>query len=144
MITPDQCAAKFGQPKTSEVETHLTLWDVPTELEIGVIPKRIYCHKLMVHPLVKAFTNLIQTGCVSELKTWDGCFNPRLQRGSKSKWSIHSWALAIDLNAAWNGLGHTPTLSAEFVKCFTDAGFDWGGYFKGGRVDGMHFQLKEI
>ena len=144
MITPEQCAAKFGQPNTKQVESNLVLWDVPTELEIGVIPKKIYCHKLMVEPLTKAFKSLISTGAVKELKTWDGCYNRRLQRGSRTKWSIHSWGLAIDCNAAWNGLGKTPTFSKAFVKCFTDAGFDWGGNFGGSRVDGMHYQLAAI
>jgi hypothetical protein len=36
----------------------------------------------------------------------------------------------------------TPKLSAGFVKCFTDNGFEWGGYWQ--RKDGMHFQLKSI
>ncbi len=142
MITPESCAAKFGAPKSAQVEKNLVMWDVPTELEIGVIPKKLYCHKLMVAPLTAAFQNLISRGYVKELKTWDGCFNPRLQRGSRTKWSIHTWALAIDVNAAWNGLGVTPVLSAGFVKCFTDAGFDWGGIWK--REDGMHFQLASI
>jgi hypothetical protein len=56
--------------------------------------------------------------------------------------SLHSWGIAIDVNAAWNGLGKEPTLTPEFVKCFTDAGFDWGGTWK--RKDGMHFQLSNI
>lgn len=142
MITPEQCAAKFGQPKTKQVEKHLIVWDVPAHLEIGVIPKKIYCHKLLVAPLEQAFKNLINRGFVNELKTWDGCFNPRLQRGSRTKWSIHTWALAFDCNAAWNGLGVTPVLSPGFVKCFTDANFDWGGNWK--RKDGMHFQISKI
>lgn len=137
---------------------NMVLWDVPTELEIGVIPKKIYCHKDMIVPLTRAFKNLIERGFVKELKTWDGCFNVRPMRGYERKYaaavkagnillameylSMHSWGLAIDLNAAWNRLGMKPTLSEGFVKCFEDAGFVWGGRWK--RLDGMHFELKLI
>lgn len=138
MITSKQAMAKWGDPT---LEKGMTLWDVPTELEIGVIPKKIYCNALMIAPLSKAFKNLITTGCVKELKTWDGCFNIRKKRGLTTP-SLHSWGLAIDVNAAWNGLNKTPQLSKEFVNCFTVAGFDWGGTW--GRQDGMHFQLKTI
>lgn len=134
------CFAKFGEPSASN--KHLVLWDVPTALEIGVIPKRIYCNSIMITPLSQAFQNLINRGHVAELKTWDGCFNIRYQRGSRTKASLHSWAIAIDVNAFENGLGKEPKLSAGFVKCFTDAGFDWGGNWK--RKDGMHFQLAMI
>lgn len=142
MVTSAQCLKKWGDPAVTANELkYMTLWDVPSNLEIGVIPKRLYCNKLMVGPLTQAFTNLIDRGLVDELKTWDGCFNVRRKRGLKSL-SLHSWGIAIDVNAAWNGLGKTPVLSAGFVKCFTDAGFDWGGIWK--RKDGMHFQLKTI
>jgi hypothetical protein len=139
MVTSAQALKKYGQP--TESNPHLTLWDVPTELEIGVIPKRIYCNKDLVGPLSKAFKALIDTGNVKELKTWDGCFNIRKKRGLSSM-SLHSWAIAIDVNAFENGLNQTPKLSAGFVKCFTDNGFDWGGTWT--RKDGMHFQLKSI
>lgn len=119
----------------------MTLWDVPTHLEIGVIPKRIYCNRLMVEPLSKAFQNLINTGAVKELKTWDGCFNIRNKRGLSSM-SLHSWGLAIDVNAFENGLNKAPKLSALFVKCLTDAGFTWGGKWL--RKDGMHFELASL
>ena len=139
MITSKQCFAKFGEPSASN--KCMTLFDVPTELEIGLIPKKIYCNKLMVEPLKKAFQNLISSGAVQELKTWDGCFNIRKKRGLSSM-SLHSWGLAIDVNAFENGLNATPKLSAKFVKCFTDAGFEWGGTWT--RKDGMHFQLKSL
>lgn len=143
MVTSKQCFDKWGDPLTTHDEgKYMAMWDVPTSLEIGVIPKRIYCNRIMVQPLTQAFTNLIQRGFINELKTWDGCFNIRKKRGLASQ-SLHSWGIAIDVNAAWNGLGKNPQLSAGFVKCFTDAGFDWGGNFKS-RVDGMHFQLKTI
>lgn len=138
MVTSAQCLRKYGDPTK---ESNLVLWDVPTELEIGVIPKKIYCNKDMVKPLEQVFKNLIQRNHVKELKTWDGCFNIRKKRGLTSM-SLHSWAIAVDVNAAWNGLGKTPVLSAGFVKCFTDAGFEWGGTWT--RKDGMHFQLANI
>lgn len=138
MVSSQQALKKYGDPT---LEKGMVLWDVPTNLEIGIIPKKIYCNKDMVQPLTVAFTNLIQRGFVSELKTWDGCFNIRKKRGLSSM-SLHSWGIAIDVNAAWNGLGKEPTLSSGFVKCFTDAGFDWGGVWN--RKDGMHFQLSKI
>lgn len=139
MVTSAQALKKYGDPTK---ESSMTLWDVPKELEIGVLPKRLYCNKDMILPLTKAFKNLISTGCVKELKTWDGCFNIRKKRGLASM-SLHSWGIAIDVNAAWNGLNKEPQLSKEFVNCFTLAGFDWGGTWTG-RVDGMHFQLSKI
>lgn len=138
MVTSAQALKKYGDPIK---ESGMTLWDVPKELEIGVLPKRLYCNKDMILPLTKAFKNLISTGCVKELKTWDGCFNIRKKRGLASM-SLHSWGIAIDVNAAWNQLNMTPTLSKEFVNCFVTAGFEWGGLWE--RSDGMHFQLKSI
>jgi len=138
MITAKDCLAKFGEP---EKEAAMTLWDIPKELEVGVVPKRLYCNKAMILPLSKAFYNLIHGGLVSELKTFDGCFNIRRKRGSNTP-SLHSWGVAIDVNAAWNRMGMPPTLSPQFVKCFTDAGFDWGGSWSS--PDGMHFQLRSI
>jgi hypothetical protein len=144
MITSKQALARYGDPK---LEKGMVLFDVPTHLEIGVIPKKVYCNKDLVKPLTQAFTNLIERKLVGELKTWDGCFNNRPIRGFEKKLaasylSLHSWGLAIDVNAAWNGLGKGPQLSPAFVKCFTDAGFTWGGTFK--RKDGMHMELAEL
>jgi len=136
LLTSTECISRYG---AAYKESNMVLWDVPTELEIGVIPNRIYCNRDMLIPLTLAFKALINTGYVKELKTWDGCFNIRQKRGATTP-SLHSWGVAIDVNAAWNGFGKRPTLSAGFVKCFTDAGFDWGGVWS--KPDGMHFQLK--
>lgn len=138
MVTSAMCFAKYGDP---EKQKNMVIWDVPTHLEIGVIPKKIYCNRDMVAPLQKAFENLINTGRVKELKTWDGCFNIRKKRGLSSM-SLHSWGIAVDVNAFENGLGKEPKLTKAFVKCFTDAGFNWGGVW--GRKDGMHFELAAI
>ena len=120
----------------------MILWDVPTYLEVGVIPKKIYCNKDLVNLLSQAFENLVKSQAITELKTWDGCFNIRKKRGLSSM-SLHSWGLAIDLNAAWNQLGTKGNISAKFVQCFKDAGFDWGGDWQG-RCDPMHFQIAKL
>jgi hypothetical protein len=137
-VTSKQAHDRFGDPNT---EKFMVVYDVPPRLEIGAIPKRIYCNLFMIKPLERAFENLIKTGHVAELKTWDGCFNIRAKRTGESM-SLHSWGLAIDLNANWNRLDRKPTLGPGFVKCFTDAGFEWGGNWS--RPDGMHFQLAEL
>ena len=137
LLTSADCLKKYGKP---ELENNMVLWDVPTELEIGVVPKRLYCNKDMVAPLTIAFTNLIKTGYIKELKTFDGCFNIRKKRCASTS-SLHSWGVAIDVNAGWNAFGAKPTLSAGFVKCFTDAGLTWGGTWS--KPDGMHFQLSK-
>jgi hypothetical protein len=138
MVTSAQALKKYGNP---ELQSHMVMWDIPGFLEVGVIPKRLYCNKDLIEPLSKALQALISTGYVKELKTWDGCFNIRKKRGLSSM-SLHSWGIAIDINAFENGLNMTPKLSAGFVKCFTDNGFEWGGLWT--RKDGMHFQLKTI
>lgn len=137
MITSAQALKKFGEP---EKEAGMIVWYVPQYIEqsIPVIPRRIYCNEQLIIPLEISLLNVIDRGLTDQIKTWDGCFNIRKKRGLKSA-SLHSWGLAIDINAAWNGLGKKPTMSPELVKCFTDAGFEWGGTWS--RPDGMHFQL---
>lgn len=135
LLTALECFTRYGHP---ESENNMVLWDIPVELEIGVIPKRLYCNLDMIAPLSKAF---IKTGRVNELKTFDGCFNIRKKRGSMTQ-SLHSWGVAVDVNAQWNQMGKPSTLSKEFVKCFTDAGFEWGGTWT--KPDAMHFQLKSF
>lgn len=138
MVTAAQCLKKYGP---AELEKAMTVWIVPSNRKISHVPSKIYCNRDMVQPLSAAFENIIERGLTAQVKTWDGCFNIRKKRGAVSS-SLHSWGIAIDINAAWNGFGKTPTMSAELVKCFTDAGFDWGGRWS--KPDGMHFQLSKI
>lgn len=140
MVTSQQCFAKYGEPSANEGK-FMVLWDVPTAMEHGAIPRKIYCNRDFVTLLEKAFKNVNDRGLAAQVKTWDGCFNIRKKRGATSM-SLHSWGLAIDINAAWNGFGKQPTMSPELVKCFTDAGFDWGGRWS--RPDGMHFQIAKL
>lgn len=156
MVTGLDLYKKYGHP--SKVVPSLVVWDVPKELEIGNLPDKVYCHPDLIPLLAAGFKNVVDRDLVDQVKTWDGCWNFRPIRGYEKKYidamkagkeelaikylSIHSWALAFDINAAENGLGKIPKLSPELVKCFTDAGFEWGGSWK--RLDGMHFQVAKI
>lgn len=121
----------------------MQLWDIPEDIKKAIpeLPNRLYCNADLVAPFEKALRLVIERDLEDEIKTWDGCFNIRKKRGLKS-WSLHSWAIAIDINASRNGLGQTPSMDRRLVQCFLDAGFDWGGEWT--RPDGMHFQLAII
>lgn len=147
-LTHIECLKAFGEPN---LERGMVLWDVPTELEIGVIPKKIYCNKAMVKPLEVAFRNLITTGCVKELKTYDGCFSIRNKRAGGTP-SLHSWGVAIDFNSSNNQFGKTydelkragrTPFTDGFLQCFREAGFDCGGDWSR-TPDRMHFQLRKL
>ncbi len=154
MVTSNQAFKKYGDPNLLATQSkHFELWNVPQFIldnlkhvrhtQLGTIgfPRRIFINKDF-RPIVQAgLINLIDRGFAKELKTWDGCFIIRQKRGLSSM-SLHSWALAFDVNAFENGLGVAPKLSSGFVKCFTDAGCAWGGNWQ--RRDGMHFQISRI
>ena len=140
-------------------QQHMDLWSMANLLKsndklnvmlaVACPVKHIYCNKDIVENLNQAFTNLLNRGTISELKTFDGCWCIRAKRGSILKpwlktWSIHSWGLAVDFNAALNPLGGVSAWSPAFIKCFTDAGLVEGwdsGALWTSRKDAMHFQM---
>lgn len=136
MITSAQCLRRYGPPET---EKFMVLYDVPTEWEIGAIPKRVYCNKELQPRLHKALGLVVERGLAPLVRSWDGCFQLRNKRGAYSA-SLHSWGLAVDFNAAWNRFQHTPTMDPRLVACFEESEFDWGGRWT--KPDGMHFQLR--
>ena len=138
MLTSLQARQHYGDPKS---ESAMVLFDVPSELQVVAIPRRIYCNKDLVKPLIRALTLVVNRGLASKIRTWDGCFNIRAKRGGSSA-SLHSWGLAIDINASWNRMGQPSTQDPRLVACFIESGFDWGGAWA--RPDAMHFQLKEL
>lgn len=150
-MTSQQALKKYGDPSLLETQQKtMSVWLVPQKLldafahvrfsAVGTIgfPKKIFCNNDFRPFLEKALNNVVDRGLSNEMKTWDGCFMIRQKRGLSS-FSMHSWALAVDINAFENQLNQVPKLSPEFVKCFTDAGLVWGGTWQ--RKDGMHFEI---
>jgi hypothetical protein len=83
-----------------------------------------------------------------QLHVFSGCWNIRNKRGGHTA-SVHSWALAVDIAAPWNGLGKKPgynkysfTEDSVIVKAFEAEGWIWGGRWN--RPDGMHFQAARV
>jgi len=156
MVTSAQCLKKYGDPNLTETQSKwFELWIVPDTIRtafahvrfsaLGTIgfPKKIFVNKDFRPILEKSLNNVIIRGLQAEMKTWDGVFIIRQKRGLKSM-SLHSWAVACDINASENPLGKTPKISKAFAQCFIDAGCEWGGNWQGSRVDGMHFQLASL
>jgi hypothetical protein len=101
---------------------------------------KIYGNWIIEDMLRAAFLNVVDRGLAGELHSFDGCFNIRRAKGFDG-WSMHSYGLPIDLNAAENPFGQKPSFSPEFVRCFADAGWEWGGLWEPASIrDGMHFQ----
>jgi hypothetical protein len=61
-------------------------------------------------------------------------------RGSKTKWSNHAYAAAIDLNAGENALGKKGNMPQFIVDAFCRQGAMWGGWYVK-RPDWMHFEF---
>jgi hypothetical protein len=137
MLTSAECFKLYGDPYAA---SHRTMYHLPPELlVIRCLPASIYCNKDMEKPLNTALHNVIERNLAHTIKTYDGCTNIRKMRTSNSM-SLHSWGVAVDINAALNPMGQPSVQPPELVKCFTDAGFDWGGTWH--TPDPMHFQLK--
>jgi hypothetical protein len=151
-MTSKQALSKYGDPFLLQTQQKtMSTWQVPSKLleafahvrfsAVGTIgfPKKIFCNNDFKPLLEKALNNVVDRGLAKEMKTWDGCFVIRNKRGLSSL-SMHSWGLAVDINAFENQLNQKPNISPQFVKCFTDAGLEWGGNWK--RLDAMHYEMK--
>jgi hypothetical protein len=140
MTTARELFLRFGPP---EEENNMGVLVIPASLYLHHVPRRIYCNKDIHKPLLEALTAIAKSGQQDAIKTWDGCFNIRKKVASSSR-SLHSWGYAVDINAAWNRYGAKPTMPGVVVNCFKIAGFEWGGDWKPGCCDGMHFELRRI
>jgi hypothetical protein len=156
MLSTTQLKNKYGDPTADQLafeHRNMIIWDIPDEINkaIPALPNRVYINKVIQGPLEVVFRALIAEGVQGEVKTWNGCFVVRKQRGAATI-SRHSFGIAIDMNAAWNPLvrGVTPatreklrkekvTWSEKFLDCWRKSGWvcgaDWNTV-----LDGMHFE----
>ncbi|WP_342088002.1 M15 family metallopeptidase [Dyadobacter sp. OTU695] len=148
MKTQAQLIAKFGDPYKDRLgfeRKWMKLWIVPADIReaIPAMPAKIYLNKLIQVPLERTLRELIELGLHVEIVSCDGVFNIRTKRGS-SGISLHSWGIAIDLNAALNPFRGKVTWSAEFLQVWRDIGWICGADWSAASKDGMHFQWENF
>ena len=104
---------------------------------------RVTCHRLMLTQLRGALQDVVDAGLASSLTTYDGCYVPRfIERNPENSISLHTWGIAIDMDAATNYRGITGTMNPEVVNIFKRWGFRWGGDWT--HTDPMHFELAAL
>lgn len=155
MVSSNDCIKKFGDPTINQTAwemKNMAMFDIDDRVNKAnpVIPNRVYCNKVFGPVLNYWLIALMDAGLLSEIKTWDGCFNVRKKRGLSSL-SMHAFGVAVDINAAHNPLGVNAMLARsrglvpftnKFIEAsrkHVDCGADWVT-----RPDGMHFQIKAL
>jgi hypothetical protein len=116
------------------------LWvkaSITTIERVPILREPIVCHQKLVRPLLDVLEKILAANLATAIRTCEGCYWPRFkmhdfQRGL----SLHSWGIAIDLNAPTNMPGTKGDMDRRIVEIFARHGFYWGGYFG----DPMHFQ----
>jgi hypothetical protein len=113
----------------------LTLsWDGSRQVQ------RISCHRLLAGTLADVFEGVQKARLQSKITSFGGCFSFRPQR-TGTKLSTHAWGIAVDLNPEANAQGTAGNIDAGVVAIFKQAGFSWGGDWRGSVRDPMHFQF---
>jgi len=121
MITDEQLIAKYGQPGDPDQLTTLHLpYPMRIAWDLTKTVTKISCHKLIADNLRAVFDDLLSHYGLPKIQElgidlFGGCVNVRLMRGSKTKWSRHSWGTAIDLDPARNQLKENHT-TARFAR----------------------------
>ena len=153
MLSDEQIIAKYGQPGDP---TKLAVIDLPYPMRIAwdltKTVTHMQCHQLLTGKFLNVFDDLQAHYGLPQLQAlgidlFGGCFNVRLMRGSKTKWSRHSWGIAIDLDPARNGLKvKSPIAQFSHIeyKAMIDIFYahDFEGLGREENRDWMHFQAK--
>jgi hypothetical protein len=100
----------------------------------------VTCHRAILGDLIGALDDIQRMGLGGGLRTYSGCYNPRLVRGGDSGGSLsrHSYGIALDVNTDENAFGGRVSMDPRIVDAFHRHGFAWGGTWT--RADGMHFE----
>jgi hypothetical protein len=121
------------QPDVNWVRNNIVSETVP-------ILGRVSCHRLMIPQLRRALQDVVNAGLSSSLHTYDGCYVPRfIEHNSAHAISLHTWGIAIDMDAATNYRGIKGTMDPRVVTIFKRWGFRWGGDWA--YTDPMHFEI---
>ena len=133
----DDLYAHYGDPHSTDFASTYLVSNQHTIAGGKVIS--VTSHVAIADKLHAVFADLIAAGRIDLIQSYDGCYVLRQIRGV-AKPSLHSWGLAIDVNAAEFPLGSLKQQDPVLIEAFSNHGFFWGGDFRL-RKDPMHFQL---
>lgn len=149
MMTDAQIIKKYGQPGDNLVTVTLP-YKMRLAWEPHTFVERITCHELIASQLKAVFVDLLNHYGYEKLvelgiDLYGGCYNKRLMRGSSTKWSRHSWGIAIDLDPARNTLKEskkTARFARPEYKPMIDIFYKHGFFSLGVEkdYDWMHFE----
>lgn len=99
-------------------------------------------HIAIADRLDRVFASLRESGHINQIKTYDGCFNIRKVRDGAAL-SLHSWGLAVDVNAAEFPLGSHGQEPHELAAAMQAEHLLCGEHFRC-RPDAMHFEFCRV
>jgi hypothetical protein len=151
-----ECMKLFGNPSwPGWAAEHLVPVATPFEMHMDEIPiHSIKVNRIAASSLSRVLVAIWNNCGHSQLNVdkcgcgvYSGCWAVRPIRGGRTP-SMHSFGLAIDINAPANGLAQPVTRTlfkpdSLVVKAFKDEGWVWGGDWRG-RRDAMHFQAAVV
>lgn len=129
----NEIVSQFGQPGDRS-----NIVSVPMKAGPGGRTVPVQVHKKIADRLKNAFEEISAAGLSDEIKTFDGSYNARKKRGG-STWSVHSWGLAVDLNAGQYPMGTSAASTSPRYKQIAQI-FARNGFYQLGN-DPMHFQF---
>jgi predicted chitinase len=135
---------------TNDFVKNITFVEVPQMKKFG--QRGMNFHRLGATQLKGLWNEWDELGLIKDIISFDGSFVPRFIRatsGANRPISSHTWGIAFDINASWNGLGQVPARVGQngsvrlMVKSAIKWGFYWGGWWPR-RPDGMHFEINRL
>jgi hypothetical protein len=99
----------------------------------------VTCHRKILPLLTAAMNEVRALGLSRLIKSFSGCYSPRMQVSDDGELSRHAFGIAVDINAGANPYGATPTQDLRLVRIMERWGFSWGGRWS--VPDGMHFEF---
>ncbi|MBF0543927.1 MAG: SH3 domain-containing protein [Candidatus Riflebacteria bacterium] len=118
----------FGQPGTNQVT--VTMPAGPGGRDVSVT-----CNAKIANQLKAVFEDIKAQGLSNDIHSFDGCYCNRAKTGGSSK-SVHSWGIAVDINASENPYGQSRQTAGQqrLAAVFAKHGFHQLSN------DPMHFQ----
>lgn len=150
MLTDQQVISKYGEPGPHDQVLIPLPYPMRIAWDMKINANKMQCHALVADQLKAIFADLLAHYGLPELQRlgidiFGGCYNFRKMRGG-SRWSRHSWGIAIDLDPVRNGL-KTKKPVAQFSKpeyqAMIDIFYKHGfiGYGPEKDYDWMHFEI---